>query len=117
MQSHFNALIAIFVVHIVDNVQGVDIKPCKPIHNAVVFSDNLIIFEIFGGNRSNFRGDLIAVFFVLAAVYCVKQSLCKVCTSAEELHLLADSHCGNTAGDSIVVAEFFSHKVVAFILN
>ncbi|MNI86089.1 hypothetical protein D3C73_1431480 [compost metagenome] len=54
---------------------------------------------------------------VHAAVDGVQESLSQVGAGAEELHLLADAHCGYTAGNSIVIAEFIAHQVVAFVLD
>ena len=53
---------------------------------------------------------------VVAAVYGKQQKLCKITACPEELHLLADLHCRNTAGNSIIVSVNGTHNIVIFIL-
>ena len=37
LNRHLNAFIAVLVVHVVDTVEGIDIKTCQPFHHIIIF--------------------------------------------------------------------------------
>ena len=118
MQCHQRGFVAVFVVHVVDAVQRGDVLSSQPIHEVVHAGDDGVVVEHFIGERGNFRADLFFGFFVNAAVDCIKQGFGEVGAGTEELHLFADHHRADAAGDSVVVAvEVRTHQVVVFVLH
>ena len=63
------------------------------------------------------RRDLIARHLVAAAVDGVEQRLGEIDAGAEELHLLAEPHRRNAAGDAVIVAPMRPHQVVVLVLQ
>ena len=119
VQRHFDPLVAVFVVHVVDDVQRVDVEFAEPVGDLVEVPHYLVVVQIaVAGQQRNRRSDLhVVVFHVAAAVDRVEQRLREVAARAEELHLLADPHRGDAAGDTVVIAEFHAHQVVVLILD
>ena len=117
MKSHFDSFITIFIVHIVNDIKCADIELWEPFADCIEFSDNFVIVEVFGSDRSGFRAYLIAVSFVLTAVDSVEECFCEVCSCTEELHLFTDSHSRYTAGNTVIITELGFHKVIVFVLD
>ena len=61
--------------------------------------------------------DLLAGDFVAATIDGVQQRLCQVDPGAEELHLLADPHRGDTAGDGRASPRLAPDQIVGLVLN
>ena len=116
-KCHLGSLIIILVVHIVDKVKGIDIKAGKPVHHHLKSSNDLVIIKVIRCYPLVGRSHLLTVFGVNASVEGIEQALCKVCTGAEELHLLAGLSCRNTAADGIIVSPYGLHNVVVLILH
>ena len=57
-QCHLRCFIVILVMHVLDQVQSIYIESCQPVHHDLIFADQLIIFQIFGGDRFVFRSNL-----------------------------------------------------------
>ncbi|MNN88764.1 hypothetical protein D3C81_2064890 [compost metagenome] len=68
MQRHLNAFVAVFIMHVVNAVQGVDIKLSQPFHHNIVFLHDVIEVQIFRCDGREFRADLNLQLFVHAAV-------------------------------------------------
>ena len=117
MQSHLDALIAVLVMHVVDDVQGINVGLGEPILHVVEQLHYLVILKVFTLVARGGRGHLLALHFVHTAVQGVEQSLGQVGAGAEELHLLADAHGGHTAGNAVVIAPVRAHQVVVLILH
>ena len=118
MQCHQCSFVAVFIVHVVNDVQGSNVLGCQPIHEFVHARKDSVVVQDFVHNRFGFRADLVFGFFVHAAVDCVQQGFCQVGTGAEELHLFADNHWAHAAGNSVVIAiEVRTHQVVVFVLD
>eukprot|EP00123_Amoebidium_parasiticum_P011590 comp20802_c0_seq2/m.27381 comp20802_c0_seq2/g.27381 ORF comp20802_c0_seq2/g.27381 comp20802_c0_seq2/m.27381 type:complete len:542 (+) comp20802_c0_seq2:380-2005(+) len=117
VQGHLDALVAILVVHVVDAVHGVDVQLRHPIHSRVVVLHHLVVLERAVGGCNELGPNLLAGNLVLAAVHRVKKKLGKVAACTKELHLLAHSHTGDTAGNAVVRAVVFAHLVVVLILH
>ena len=49
-QGHLGSLIVVLVVHILDEVQDVDIQPGQPVHHDVVLGRDLAVVEVLGGD-------------------------------------------------------------------
>ena len=104
-------------MHIVDAVQGVHIHAGQVAHGDLEFFHHLIEIEVLAGDGFVTVGDLFARQFIAAAVDGVHQRLGQIGAGAEELHLLADAHRGNAAGNAVVVAQIGAHQVVVLILD
>ena len=115
VQSHLYFFVCIFVVHIVNYVEGVDVKPAQPLSVFRESGHNLDVIE-FTLEFFTLGCDLNAVAFVFAAVESEEQQFGEVASRAEELHLFADFHCRNTARYGVIVAVHGAHHVVVFVL-
>ncbi|MPM88157.1 hypothetical protein SDC9_135258 [bioreactor metagenome] len=117
MQGHLDALITVLVMHEVDDIQGIDIELGQPAAHCLKPLLHLIIVKILTCDRSKPRANLLSTLFIPSPIDCVQQGLCKIHAGTEELHLLADPHCGNTAGDTVVITVVTAHQIVVLILN
>ena len=68
VQRHLQLFIRIFVVHIVDDVQRVDIQAGEPVAHLVVVLVHLVVIQHIVGDGRERRRNLIAGFLVAAAV-------------------------------------------------
>ena len=116
-QRHLRCLIKIFIMHILDRIQCIDIQSCQPVHHHIILLNYFLIIQILAGNRCVCRADLISRLEVASAVHCVQQTLCKVCTCTEKLHFLTCLCGGYTTADRIVIAPYWTHHVVILILD
>ena len=117
VQGHLNALVAVLVVHVVDDVQRVHIHPGQPLHHVVEALHHVLVVQVLVGDGAEAGAHLLLADFVHAAVDGVQQALGQVGAGAEELHLLAHPHAGHAAGDGVVVAVGHPHQVVVLILD
>ena len=117
MQRHLQALVEILVVHVVDAVHGMHIGLGQPFHRGVELRHDVVIVEEVAGDRHGLGRDLIAGHLVAAAIDGVEQGLRQVDAGAEELHLLAEPHRRDAAGDSVVVAPERPHQIVVLVLQ
>ena len=92
VQRHFDALVGVLVVHVVDDVHGVDVHAGEPVHHPVELVNHVFEFEDVAFHGFEGGTYLIAADLVPAAVDGVEQTLREVGARAEELHLLADQH-------------------------
>ena len=122
-ECHLGCLIVVLVMHVLDQVQDVDIESGQPVQHEIVLVHDLIVVQVLGGDRCQLRSDLHVVallvqeLLILAAVDRIEQCLCKVCTRTKELHLLAGLRCGHTAADAVIVSPDWAHDIVILILN
>ena len=101
-----------------DDVQRGNVLGCQPIHEFVHARKDSVVVQDFVHNRFGFRTDLVFGFFVHAAVDCVQQGFRQVGACTEELHLFADHHRADAAGNGVVVAvEIRTHQIVVFVLD
>ncbi len=117
VKRHLKLFVAVFIVHIMNDVEGIDIQAREPFHHIVVLFHNVVKVEIIALNGAVFRPYLDFKPLVNTAVYSVKQALGEVCPRAEELHFLADAHRGNAARYRVVVAVGNAHHIVILVLN
>ena len=117
VKRHLDALVAVFVVHVVNAVERVDVGLGEPVlHLVEAFGDLVVVEHVLFVNRR--RGsDLFPGNFVAAAVERAEERLGKIRARAEELHLLADAHRGDAARDPVVVAPVRPHQIVVLILD
>ena len=117
VQCHLAGLVGVLVVHEVDDIDRIGVQLGCISQHLVVVCTHLVIVQNLVGNRLDARDNQFALLFVHTAVNRVQQALCHVAACAEELHLLADLHGRDTAGDGVVVAVDRAHHVVVFVLN
>jgi hypothetical protein len=117
VQRHLDRFVAVLVVHVVDNVERVDVSLGEPFQHRVQPLQDFVVVQHVAGDRRERRPDLVARNFVAAAVQGIQQRLGQVHARAEELHLLAHAHCRHAAGDAIVVAPLRPHQVVGLVLD
>ena len=56
MQRHLNALIGILVVHVVNDVHGIDVDAGKPVHHLFELVDNIVEVEVLALRRRRLAG-------------------------------------------------------------
>ena len=117
VQGHLDLLVGVLVVHVVDDVHGVDVQVRDPGDIAVKARLDLRVVERAAADDGLLRADLVAALLVAAAVERQQQELCEVAPRPEELHLLADARRGDAAGDGVVVAKAGAHQVVVLVLD
>ena len=100
-QSHLSCFIVVFVMHIMDHVQSAYIQMRQPVHHHIIFLDDFIIIQIFGGNASVFRSYLLSGLLINTAVDGVQEAFCQVCTGTEELDLFTGLCCRYAAADGV----------------
>ena len=68
MKSHLRSLIAVFIMHVVDNIQSVYIHIRLPLQHIHEFAPNIIIVENIAFNRTILGSNLLLGNFVHTAV-------------------------------------------------
>ena len=117
VKGHLALFVGVLVVHIVDDVHGVDVSLCQPGPVEVDALDELVVVQVLLGPHGHFGAHLVALQLVPAAVDGQQHQLGQVGPGAEELHVLAHAHGGNAAGNGVVVAVDRAHHVVVLILE
>ena len=109
VQRHLDFFIGVFVVHIVNDVHGVDVQSAKPGKIDREAAGDFGIVEGFTFYGIHLRADAHFAHIVIAAVNRKQQKFSEVAACAEELHLFADLHRGNAAGNGVIVAVNRAH--------
>ena len=115
-QCHLGCFIVIFIMHVVNHVQCLYIRLCKPCHHLVVFIHDFIIVKYIACDRTIFRSNLYFIFLIDTTVDRVKKTFCKVCACSEELDLFSCLCRRYTAAYRIIVAPYRTHYIIIFIL-
>ena len=116
-QSHLCCFIVVFVVHVVNHVQCIYIQFRQPFHHLVIFVHYFIIVKVLGSDRLVLWSYLLFCLLVNTTVDCIKKAFCKVCTSAEELHLFTCLCSRYTAADAVVIAPYRTHNIIVLVLD
>ena len=103
-------------MHIVNHIESLCINCCQIVGHILKPVHDLVIVQIFACNRLIWRCHLLSGYLIDSTVYSIQQALCKVCPGAEELHLLSDPHRRYAAGNSVVITQVHTHKVVVLVL-
>ena len=90
---------------------------CQPFHGGVELGHHVVEVEEVAGDRHCLGSDLLAGHLVAAAIDRVEQRLCEIDAGAEELHLLAEPHCRDAAGDAVVITPERPHQIVVLVLQ
>ncbi len=111
VQRHLEALVGVLVVHVVDDVERVDVGPGEPVHHrgrgGHAPRRSPAYSPVSGGQR---RRDLLAGDLVAAAVDRVEQRLGEVDPGAEELHRPCRRAIGETQ-QAIAVSSPYSGRI------
>ena len=68
VKRHLECLIRVFIMHIMDYLQGVHIHFRQPAHHLLILSHHLIVFQILAANRLEHRGYLYAAALIPSSV-------------------------------------------------
>ncbi|CRH65533.1 Uncharacterised protein [Chlamydia trachomatis] len=122
VQSHLNGLVRILIMHVVDDVQSLNVGFGKPFQSLLVICLNLLVVKSsisfwLDWVNNTLINNLHASHFIAATVDSVEQSLCGVNASSEELHLLTNAHWGNAASNSSVIAPVLTNIFIGLVLN
>ena len=71
VQSHLNALVAVLVVHVVNDVQRVDVHASEPLHHVVVLGHNVVVIERIALDGAVLGADLLLGDLVNTAIECI----------------------------------------------
>ena len=118
VQRHLDCLVGVLVVGVVDDVEGFYVGANNPVQHLLVLLPNLVEVQRAVALDGLVAFDnLLAGYLIAATVDGVEQSLCGVHTSAEELHLLANFHRGDTASNCGVIAPLLTNLAVRLVLD
>ncbi len=115
-EGHLDRLIEILVVHIVNDVQRLDVDAGEPVHHVHEAGHELVVGQHVTLYRAVLRAALLAGQGVHTAGDGVGETLGEVGACPEELHLLARLRGTDTAADAVVVAPHRTHHVVVLVL-
>ena len=92
-KGQLGGLVVVFVVHVVDGVESVDIQAGEPFKHCVILFHDFVVVQVLACDRRQFRTNLRARsksgLFVLSAVDGVEQGLGQVGAGSEELHFFS----------------------------
>ena len=117
VKRHLQAFVEVLVVHVVDAVHRMHVGARQPLHRGVELRHDVVVVEEFAGDRQCLGSDLVAGYLVAAAIDGIEQRLGEIDAGAEELHLLAEPHGRDAAGDAVVIAPERPHQIVVFVLQ
>ncbi len=118
VERHQRGFIAVFIMHIVNKIQRADVLHRQPVHKVVEARHHGVVIQHLIQQRLGFRADLDLQLLIHPAVDRVQQRFSEVSACAEELHLLADHHRADAAGNGVVVTvEVSAHQIVVLILQ
>src|SRR5215471_4973044 len=117
MKRHLESFIRIFVMHVVNDVHGVDINACQPLHHSLELIDNVVEVQIVSLNRPSRWSNLLSGYLVSAAVDRIEEALDEVGSRTEELHLLPHNHRRHTTGNRSIITQRTPHNLIVFKLN
>ena len=100
-----------------DQVEGVHIDTCKPVHHLIETWHHIIIVEQIACDRTETGSTLLSCLGINTTVDGVKQTFSKVGASTEELHLLTCLGCRHAAADRVVITPYRTHHVIILILD
>ena len=116
-ECHLGFLVVVLVVHILDEVQHVDVQAGQPVQHLDILGQHFVIGQVLAGDGGIVGAALLVALLVHAAVDGVQQALGKVGACAEELHLLAGLGSRHAAADGVIVAPDGLHHVIVLVLD
>ena len=85
-EGHLSLFVVVLVVHILDEVQHVDVQAGQPVQHLDVLGQHLVVVQVLAGDGGVVGAALLVALLIHTAVDGVQQALCQVCTCTEELH-------------------------------
>ena len=116
-KGHLGFLIVVFVVHILDQVQHIDVQASQPVQHLDILGQHLVVVQVLAGDGGIVGAALLVALLVHTAVDGVQQALGQVGAGTEELHLLAGLGGRHAAADGVVIAPHGLHHVVVLVLD
>ena len=104
-------------MHILDEVQHVDVQAGQPVQHLHVLGQHFVIAQVLAGDGGVVGAALLVVLLVHAAVDGVQQALGKVGAGTEELHLLAGLGGRHAAADGVIITPDGLHHIVVLVLD
>ena len=109
--------VEVLIVHVVNQVQRVDIHTSQPVHSLVEAWFQLLPCQILVLDGTETWSNLLAGLGVDTTVTCIEDTLGEVGACSKELHLLTSLCCTYTAADAIIVAPYRTHHLVVLVLD
>jgi len=116
-ESHLLSLVEVFVVHVVDEVQRLDIDSGQPLHHIHEAGHELIVGHHVALDRTVGGAHLLTCLAVHATTDGVGEALGEVGTCTEELHLLTRLSSAHAAADAVVIAPDRPHDIIVLVLD
>ena len=116
-EGHLGFLVVVFVVHILDQVQHIDVQASQPVQHLDILGQHLVVVQVLAGDGGIVGAALLVALLVHTAVDGVQQALGKVGAGTEELHLLAGLGGRHAAADGVIIAPHGLHHVVVLVLD
>ncbi len=116
-EGHLGFLIVVLVVHILDQVQHVDVQAGQPVQHLDILGQDLVIVQVLAGDGGVVGAALLMALLVHAAVDGVQQALGQIGAGTEELHLLAGLGGRHAAADGVIIAPDGLHDVIVLVLD
>ncbi len=116
-EGHLGFLVVVFVVHILDQVQHIDVQASQPVQHLDILGQHLVVVQVLAGDGGVVGAALLVALLVHTAVDGVQQALGQVGAGTEELHLLAGLGGRHAAADGVIVAPDGLHHIVVLVLD
>ena len=116
-ECQLGCLVEVFVVHVVDKVECVDIHVAQPFHHVAEARLQFLPCQVLAGDWAELWTALFACLGIHTAVDGIEQGLCQIGACTEELHFLTCLSGRYAAADAVVIAPDGTHHIVVFILN
>jgi len=116
-QGHLGFLVVVLVMHILDQVQHVDVQAGQPVQHLDILGQDFVIGQVLAGDGGIVGAALLVALLVHAAVDGVQQALRQVGAGTKELHLLAGLGGRHAAADRVIVAPNGLHHIIVLVLN
>ena len=68
VKRHLESLVVVLVVHVVDDLQSIDVSLCQPTHHLLKFRHEFLICEVIASDRSKTRSDLFARHLIATTI-------------------------------------------------
>ena len=92
-------------MHVMDDVQGIDIHAGQPFHHILIFLHDLIIIQVLGGDGTVFRGlPAVPVISSTPPLMAYSRHLARLARAPKNCISLPITHGGYAAGNGVVIA-------------
>src|SRR5574344_1073396 len=116
-ECHLGCLIEVLIVHIVNQVQCLDIYRSQPLHHIHEFRHEFIVSHHITLDWLISRTTLFTGLGIHTTVDGIQQALGEIGTRTEELHLLTCLRSTHTAADGVIISPYRAHHIIILILD